>query len=778
MADVRCSMFDVRCSQVTGFWFLVSGFWSLIIDYLLLVSRYSSLVICLLFLCLSGTSVGQNIPAGILRYPWAGGLNSCQFGKIDLDLDGIDDLVVFDRHGNRVLPFINNGSPGLEGYSCQCEYAALLPELHDWVIFADYDRDGKQDIFTYSLGGIRVFRNISDSVLEFKLVTNLLKSFYYTGYVGLLLTPVDYPAIADIDGDGDLDILTFFGLGSYIEFHKNLSNEKYGTSDSLDYKLSDHCWGNFKESEGSNSITLDIACPYKNTNVPGLSCMESPPKHTGSTMLATDLDGNGTSDLVLGDVDFPNLISVINGGTKDSAHMINQDTTFPSNTTPVKLFSFPAVSFTDLNNDVIKDMVLSPFDPSLFTSDNFRSVWFYENAGTDSQPLFQYVTDRFFINEMIDVGSAACPVLFDVTGDDLPDLVIGNYGYYDSSWYENAILHSVYRSKIALYKNTGSYQNPSFQLETDDFAGISGLKLLGVYPAFGDLDGDGDADMIAGNSDGKLIYFNNTAGTGKLPVYSTPQLNYQGIDVGDFSAPQLFDLDKDGLKDLIIGEKSGNLNYYHNSGTAAMPIYSFETDSLGKVNVTNYNLSYDGFSTPCFFMDPENKTVLLVGSEEGKVHYYTDIDNNLGGAFQPADSLLGALTGTDLPMNYGSRTSACIAHLTNDSYMDMIVGNFSGGLNYISLGAQPPVISAVPEIRKGYTTQIKVYPNPADKTVKIEYHALNPSFGISIRIINLMGEIISENSFHRQIMINTERFQPGVYIIRIGEFSQKLLIRH
>jgi len=329
-----------------------------------------------------------------------------------------------------------------------------------------------------------------------------------------------------------------------------------------------------------------------------------------------------------------------------------------------------------------------------------------------------------------------------------------------------------------MYKNTGTQLHPSFQLESDDLAGISGLKLLGVYPAFGDLDGDGDADMIAGNSDGKLIYFNNTAGTGKLPLYSSPQFNYQGIDVGDFSAPQLFDLDKDGLKDLMIGEKNGNLNYYHNSGTAAMPVFSYVTDSLGKVNVTNYNLSYDGFSTPCFFIDPENKTGLLVGSEEGKVHYYTDIDNNLSGAFQPADSLLEFLTGTDLPINFGWRTSACISHLTTGNFMDMVVGNFSGGLNYISHGAQPEVISDVKDVKRSNIPSVKVYPNPADKTVKIGCHRLNPSLGLSIRIINLMGKTIYQRSFDRQILVNTEHFPHGVYIIRIGEFSQKLIIRH
>ena len=458
--------------------------------------------------------------SGTLKYPWAGGLNSCQFGTIDLNLDGKDDLVIFDRLGNRIIPFINNGIPGLDGYSWQPEYVDLFPDLHDWVIFADYNRDGKQDIFYLFFRGIRVFRNISDTILKFKLVTNLLKSFYYTGYVGILLTPVDYPAIADIDGDGDLDILTFFGLGSYVEYHKNLSHEKYGSYDSLDYKLSDHCWGDFKESEGSNKITLNIVCPYKNSILPGLSCSEGQPKHTGSTLFATDLDGNGTSDLILGDVDFPGLISLVNGGSTDSAHMISQDTTYPSNTRPVKLFSFPAVSFLDINNDGKKDLVISPFDANLTISDNFRSAWFYENAGTDSLPIFQFITDRFFINEMIDVGSGAYPVFYDITGDGLPDLFIGDYGYYDSSFYKNGYLQSVYTSKIAFYKNTGSLTKPSFHLETNDFAGISKLKLLGIYPAFGDLDGDSDVDMIIGNSDGKLIYFNNTAGIGNFPVFS------------------------------------------------------------------------------------------------------------------------------------------------------------------------------------------------------------------------------------------------------------------
>jgi hypothetical protein len=143
--------------------------------------------------------------------------------------------------------------------------------------------------------------------------------------------------------------------------------------------------------------------------------------------------------------------------------------------------------------------------------------------------------------------------------------------------------------------------------------------------------------------------------------------NFKGIDIGNFSAPQLYDLDKDQKPDLIIGEQGGNLNFYRNTGTGAVPEFTFVTDSLGKVNVTNYNLSYDGFSAPWFFTEPSGNTALVVGCEEGAVHYFTDIDNNLSGKFTMADSLLSEVTGTTLPANWGWRTAPVTANLSDPS---------------------------------------------------------------------------------------------------------------
>ena len=102
-----------------------------------------------------------------LAYSWAGGLNACQFGRIDLDGDGQKDLLVFDRHGNRLLTFLNRGATGEINYVFAPEYAKRFPQLTDWAIFADYDGDGREDIFTYSKGwaGMKVFRNVSEDRL-------------------------------------------------------------------------------------------------------------------------------------------------------------------------------------------------------------------------------------------------------------------------------------------------------------------------------------------------------------------------------------------------------------------------------------------------------------------------------------------------------------------------------------------------------------------------------------------------------------------------------------
>jgi len=745
----------------------------------------------LLIINSSSPLYGQNILFEPLKYAWAGGLNSCQFCKIDFNLDGIQDLLVFDRHGNRKLPFINNGTPENLDYTFSPGYADKIPEIHDWIITADYNCDGKEDIFTYSSGAIRVYKNVTDTSLKFQLVTNMLKSFYYTSYIGILVTSVDYPAITDIDGDGDLDILTFFGLGSYVEFHKNLSFENFGNCDSLDYRLTDHCWGKFKESEGGNQITLNALCPYKEfssatgftsstIDIPAslnMTKTKGNPRHTGSTMVAADLNDDGVKDLVLGDVDYPNLIALTNGGTKDTAFMIAIDTVFPSQSHPVKLFSFPSASFPDLDNDGTNDLLVSPFDANYYISENAKSVWFYKNTGSNANPVFEFRTDRFLQSEMLDFGSISYPVLYDLNKDGLQDLFVGSYGFYDSSWYYEGVLHSSYTARIAYFKNEGSITSPMFRKITDDLANISNLNRVAVFPAFGDLNSDGNADLIIGNSDSTFIFFENEGFNGDTPEFSQPQSNYQNIRSDVFNSPQLFDLNKDGLLDLVTGGRNGKLAYFINNGTASFPLFQLVTDSLGSVNVTNYNISYDGFSTPFFFRDNSQTTRLVVGSESGKIFYYSGVDDNLGGKFKESDSLFSLIGYNPDTFTDGWRSSATLGHLSSSLLFDLITGNFSGGLRYFSGTITPGIGDGKPET----ALSLSIYPNPADDvvTIKVVPEAGRRQSKVeNIEFFDLFGKRILELPFSGKITICVSDLPQGIYFIRWSSLSQKVIISH
>ena len=154
-----------------------------------------------------------------LSNPWTGGFNSVQISKIDLNFDSLEDLFVFDRTGNKVTTFLNNGN----SYSYAPEYEQLFPQnLSNWVLLRDYNNDNKKDIFCSVSGGIGVWENTSlNDEVSFNLITNpFIYSYQYSTNTNLYVSVVDIPAINDIDGDGELDILSFGVLGSRLEYIK------------------------------------------------------------------------------------------------------------------------------------------------------------------------------------------------------------------------------------------------------------------------------------------------------------------------------------------------------------------------------------------------------------------------------------------------------------------------------------------------------------------------------------------------------------------------------
>ena len=693
-----------------------------------------------------------------LTNAWAGGFNSPQFSEIDLNGDGIKDLFAFERNWYGVVKtFINSGTTDQVDYKHDARYQHKFPVMHNWTLLADYNCDGKKDIFTSVPAGVALYRNESGPVpgLKFTLVSPLLLSETSLGLTYLYVSPPDIPAITDVDGDGDMDILSFDVLGNAMMFHKNMSIEKYGNCNSLEFELQSSCWGYFSESSMDNSITLFDTCSENSSReIKGN-------RHAGSASLALDLTGNGLLDLLLGDISFNNLVRLNNEGTKNIASMTSQDTMFPSYSTPVNLTVFPAAFHLDVNNDNKQDLIISPNNPN--TSENFNNILYYKNAGTDLVPIFEFQDNDFLQGEMIDVGEGARPVFFDANSDGLLDIIIGNFGYFVSS--------GNFDSKLALLLNTGTLTDPSFDMVDRDYADLSSFNINSVYPTFGDMDADGDKDMIIGNEDGQLHYFVNNADTGSPAEFSLSKPVYMNIDVGETAMPQIVDVNRDGKLDMIVGERSGTIDYFENIGTPTEALFTSSptNDFFGAVDVLLECCS--GYSAPFLTNDSVGNYVLYVGSEQGFLYQYNNIDGNLNGSFNIVDSLF--LSGLNITISGPD--------LNNDGNTELIYGEYAGGITVLKKGI-PSYIG----IRETNTDNINVdvFPNPAKSVVYLQLRGKPYYENVNVQILNFLGQVISTHQFTysgSEMKIDLEGTSPGIYLTRIRTngfvCTKKLIIK-
>ncbi len=706
--------------------------------------------------------------------PWAGGLNSCQFFELDLDMNGTKDLIVFDKHGNKCLPFLRFNDCGHTGYYFAPQYVDLLPKFASWVNSIDYNLDGKKDVFSYTLGGVKVYKNTSDLTFRLTEIKSRLTSDYGSATpINLFTSEADYPGFADVNGDDAIDVVNFWALGKFVEYHQNTGLTLFGSYDSLNFRMNSSCWGHFEENESSNVLLLNSDCGSK-------SVTKDNTRHSGSTMLLLDLNGDGLKDIVIGDVDYPQLISLINGGTSDTARMTVQDTMFPTSTKPVRLYSMPAANILDVDFDNVPDLLVSPFDPSPDKSENQHSIWLYKNVGTSQIPQYSFITSNFLQDRMIDLGSGAYPSIYDVNGDGLLDVVIGNWGVYDSSNYIGSFLHSYYSASLSLFLNVGTPQEPKFQQIDTNFGNLRSRSLKGFYPALGDIDGDGDIDLLVGDETGKISLLTNIAGANQLPQFNSPILNYQNIAVHSYSAPQLFDIDKDGKLDLLIGDSLGRIHYYRNTGTISNPLFTLISDTLGGVNVRNVNVSYYGYSTPCFF-SKNDTTFLAVGSQSGFIYMYKNIDNNLSGQFQLIeDSAFFVRNQSRVPIYEGVRSGVAIADLNADGFPDLILGNYSGGCTFYKGITPPPLTISINEQPNIEDYSLTVFPNPCSDilTIRALYNEEPLEFERIVIYNTLMQEI--EVIAGGSKAINVKDFKTGIYFLQIypkkgGRLSAKFV---
>lgn len=240
---------------------------------------------------------------------------------------------------------------------------------------------------------------------------------------------------------------------------------------------------------------------------------------------------------------------------------------------------FPRVVYWDA--DARKDLLVGQAD---------GTVKLFFNTGTDSTPIFDAgrLITVGFTGANLDVGARATPAFLDWNNDNMTDLVIGALD-----------------GKIRIYLNCGCaggipptfyHTAPSGILAQED-----GLDLVvpsaRSSPVIMDLNGDGNKDVLVGNTNGELLFYSNV-GTDDAPVFSGHSLitsNGVPIDLpgSPRSRPFVCDWTGDGYFDVLIGASDGLVHLYQSVSQPG------DVDKDYDVDFTDFALMTSHWQTNC-----------------------------------------------------------------------------------------------------------------------------------------------------------------------------------
>ncbi|MCB9034744.1 MAG: T9SS type A sorting domain-containing protein [Chitinophagales bacterium] len=687
------------------------------------------------------------------KFPLVGGLSYIQIANVDVNNNGIEDLVVYDVYSNRIEVFRNSGINNSIHYTYDTIDYGFPNNLGGWVLFEDYNCDGIKDLFTANQeeGSISVYKGYySNNKMNYTLSYYKLNTLSISGNINLYNISIDKPAIYDVDQDGDLDILSFNTSGTRIVYYKNQSVELNLPCDSLQYKTNDFCWGNISEGTSSSVITFRDTCDGKFLRIANPNNI----KHAGSSITLKDLNNDGLADLLLSDASYNNINLTYNVESHDYASFLSLTNDFPTANQKVDIASLPNVNFVDINNDTEEDMVVANFSDYLINKDN---IWYYQKNNTSNTLDFTLQNKNFLLEDIVDVGNNSYPLFLDYNNDGLQDILIASGGIKSTNE-----VNSTY--KIKLYKNIGSIIQPIYNLVNDDYLNISTLQLTEISPCLGDIDNDGDDDLIIGTTniiDGLIFWWENTANANEAPIFTYRNIllknsNNQIEKVGSSPKPSVYDLNNDNLNDLIIGISAGRLLYYqaNNNNLSFTKI----SDTLSGIDVRNTSISqYAGFAYPTFAdIDNNGITDLVLGSYYNGVQIYYDYllhytNNNL-----QADAVINN-------KNIERSTPTCI-DLNNDQQMEILIGNKVGGL--LCYSTTPNLFINTFEDKRIPT--IFVYPNPATDYISI-HNNININ---SYEIFDILGKNWKSATSIFQNKININLLPKACYIIQITDINQ------
>ena len=516
--------------------------------------------------------------------------------------------VVFNRSGIEILPFVR-------------------------LFFFDIDYDGRQELIAGAKdGSLKLYRR--DFSTDHRWV---LSRGYFDG---IKVGAFSAPAVADLDLDGKPEIIVGTG-GFSSESGRVMIYRNTGTPDNPLWQRVD--MPVIDVGDDATPAVIDVNGDNRPDLVVGNSAgaLTLYRNMTSQGKMSFGRDADFFRGVNVGMYGMPaatvrsGRIVIVAGNSMGKLYLLErQNGSGPWHKSVLKpeFSNFAAPAFIRDKDDAAADLVVS---------DGNGQIHFFRNTKADYRSWDEITA---FFPGRIMPGPACTPAMTTLGGKSC--MVTGNIN-----------------GEMKIFEFLPNAESLPWAEKTNFF---SGIKLSGFARGTVVL-WQGRYLLITGQQDGYVRAFLNM-GSEEKPSWKEQKDFFRGVPKTFHASPTIFDLDGDGMWELVVGDVDGNVNAYRmENEESGRPVWI-------KIEAVFSAVRADRYASPSLARDDE-RIYLFVGQQDGGLHSYSARMTGRGMPVFSREELL-----TNLTVNNHSSPSVSM----NKGVMELSVGDYNGNLRHFA----------------------------------------------------------------------------------------------